>query len=131
MELDKGEHSILSFFSSSEKAQEAAQALSDAGLVPEPGAIQVDRISAYSQAREAEYNSPINNAITLSGVTLYSASQGEEGTSPLLAAMDSASGVGNPDAGIPGEHGYMVTLVTSGDNVKEALEIIRSHGGDT
>lgn len=131
MQLDKGEHSILSFFPSADKAQEAAQALRDAGLVPEPGSIQVDQITRYSPAQEEEYNSPINNAITLSGVTLYSASEGEEGTSPLLAAMDSASGVGNPNAGVPGKHGFMVTLVTAEENVNQALEIIRAHEGDT
>ncbi len=131
MELQQGEHSILSFFPSSDKAQEAAQALKEAGLVPEPGAIQVDRITRYSPASEEEYNSPINKAVTLSGVTLYSASQGEEGTSPLLAATDSASGIGNPHAGVPGRHGFMLTLVTAKENIEAALEIIRAHYGDT
>lgn len=131
MELEQGEHSILSFFPSSDKAQEAAQALMEAGLVPEPGAIQVDRITRYSPADEEEYNSPINNAVTLSGVTLYSASQGEEGTNPLLAVMDSASGIGNPNAGIPGRHGFMLTLVTAKENMEAALEIIKAYDGDT
>jgi len=131
MQLEKGEHSILSFFPSEEKAHKAAQALKEAGLVPEPGSIQVDQISRFSHAEEEEYNNPINNAVTLSGVTLYSASDGEEGASPLLAAMDSASGIGNPNAGVPGKHGFMLTLVTTEENVNQALEIIRSHGGDT
>lgn len=131
MQLEKGKHSILSFFPSADKAQDAAKALKEAGLVPEPGSIQVDQITRYSPAEEEEYNSPINNAVTLSGVTLYSASEGEEGTSPLLAAMDSASGVGNPNAGVPGRHGYMLTLVTAEENMNRALDIIRAHEGDT
>ncbi|HBQ26282.1 MAG TPA: hypothetical protein DD791_07805 [Syntrophomonas sp.] len=131
MELEQGEHSILSFFPSSDKAQEAAQAIEEAGLVPEPGAIQVDRITRYSSADEDEYNNPISNAATLSGITLYSASEGEEGTNPLLAAMDSASGIGNPNAGVPGRHGFMLTLVTAKENVEAALEIIRAYDGDT
>ena len=131
LQLDKGEHSVFSFFPSADKAQEAAQALRDAGLVPEPGSIQVDQVTRYSPAREEEYNNPVNNAVTLSGVTLYSASEGEEGTSPLLAATDSASGVGNPDAGVPGKHGFMVTLVTAAENVNKALQIIRAHEGGT
>ncbi len=131
MPMEKGERGILSFFPSSEQAQAAAQAMKDAGLVPEPGSIQVDRISRFGKGDESEYNSPINHAATLSGVTLYSSAVGEDGASPLLAAMNSASGIGNPNSGVAGEHGFMVTLVTAAENVSSALQIIKQNGGET
>lgn len=139
MQLEKGEKSILAYFPSSNQAQNAAEEMCRAGLVPDSASVQVDRISRYGVNNDSEYNSPINNATTLSGPTIYSSSASratesspsgiEGGADPLLAASDSASGLGNPDADTAGGSAFMVTLVTSEENVARAVEIIKSNSG--
>lgn len=129
MQLEKGEHSILAYFSTSEEAQNAAQQLADAGLINEKHNIQIDRISRYGVTNDAHYNNPIHNALTLSGVTLYSEKEGSQGNSPLLAASDSASGFGNPDAGAAGGGAFLVTVVLSQEKVPQAVKMLKENGG--
>lgn len=129
MQLDNNEHSVLGFFPSSTKAQKAVDALKSSGLASDPSAIQLDRTSRYGMTNDSQYNSPINNAITLSGPTLFSNSMGiDDGANPLLAASDSASGMGNSD-GMAGGEAFLVTLVTMQSNVEKAVSIIKANGG--
>ncbi len=127
--LEKGERSILSYFPSSTKAEKAFQELKEAGIPIDEGSMQIDRISRYDMRINDEINNPLNNAETLSGVTLYSSSSGGEGASPLLAASDSASGIGNPDAGAAGGTAFLLTVVTEEDHVQEAVQIIKENEG--
>ncbi len=129
MQLEKGEHSILAYFGSSEKAQQAAGQLQEAGLVSQSENIQVDRISRYGASNDSHYNSPLQNALTLSGITLYSEKEGEEGNSPLLAASESASGIGDPDAGAAGGGAFLVTVVLQEEHVPQAVQILEQYGG--
>lgn len=129
MQLDKGEHSILAYFAASEDAQMAAAQLVEAGLVKKWEALQVDRVSRYGVSYDAHYNSPVQHALSLSGITLYSDDSGDEGPSPLLAASDSASGLGNPDAGVAGGGAFLVTVVLPEDKVAAAVKLLKEYGG--
>jgi len=129
MELDKNEHSILAFFPSSTKAHNAMEAVKKANLVTDEGAVQVDRISQFGVVNDSQYNNPINNAVTLHGLTHYSNSQGiDDGPNPLLAANDSESGRGINNDNLAGVS-FMLTMVTSKDNIEKAVSIIKDQGG--
>ncbi|PKM76349.1 MAG: hypothetical protein CVU90_13125 [Firmicutes bacterium HGW-Firmicutes-15] len=130
MELDRNEHSILGFFPSSTMAQKAMEALKKAKLVPNEGSIQIDRISRFGVVNDSEYNNPINNAITLHGPTIYSNSAGvDDGANPLLAANDTENGRGINNDNLAGEENFMLTLVTSKDNIEKAVAIMKANGG--
>ncbi|MGE5390936.1 MAG: hypothetical protein ACM3PE_07715 [Deltaproteobacteria bacterium] len=127
MQLPEGERSILSFFPSSTRASGASKEIIQAGLVTDSGAISVDRVSSYGVSYNHELNSPINNARTISGLTLYGSDSG--GPNPLLAATDSASGMASDGAGMAGGEAFMLTVVTAGENVDQAVAIIKKYGG--
>ncbi|WP_054694219.1 hypothetical protein [Syntrophomonas palmitatica] len=129
MELPKGERSILAYFPSSTKASAAAKEIVNAGLVQDSDSIQVDRVSRYSLNNNKDINGPINNARTLSGPTLYSASSGSQGPDPLLASSDSASGMADGGAGMAGGSPFLLTVITKEENVSQAVQIIKNHGG--
>ncbi|NLB88177.1 MAG: hypothetical protein GX790_02970 [Syntrophomonadaceae bacterium] len=127
--LEKGERSILAYFSSSANAEKALKELKKAGIPIDEGSIAIDRISRYDMRMNNEINSPINSAVTLSGPVLYSSSSPDEGPNPLLAASDSVSGIGNPDAGAAGGTSFLLTVVTREEIVEEAIKIIKENGG--
>lgn len=127
--LQKGERSILAYFPSSINADKALQELQSAGIPIDDGSIAIDRVSRYNMGMDDEPNQPINNALTLSGPVLYSSSSPDEGPNPLLAASDSASGLGNPNAGAAGGAGFLLTVVTRDEKVQEAIQIIKENGG--
>jgi len=130
MELGKNEHSILAFFPSSGKAMKAMESLKEANLVEDEGSIQMDRISPFGVVNDSKYNNPINNAVTLHGPTLYSNSAGiDDGVNPLLAAYDTETGRGINNDNLAGGESFMVTMVTSIDNIEKAVAIMKDHGG--
>ncbi|MEQ8201180.1 MAG: hypothetical protein ABRQ24_07150 [Syntrophomonadaceae bacterium] len=130
MELDKNERSIFGFFGSSTKAADAVEALKNAGLVEDEGSIQLDQVSRFGTTNDQEYNSPINNATTLHGPTIYSNSAGvDDGANPLLAAEASESGVGANYENQAGGKSFMVVLVTANQNVDQAVSIMKQYGG--
>lgn len=130
VELPKNEHSILAYFPSSTKAEQAMQELQKAGLVPGEGYMQIDRVSQFGVTNDSDYNSPINNAITNHGPTLYSNSEGvDDGANPLLAAMPSASGMAGSNPWTGGA-AFLVTLVTNSNQVEQAVAIMKANGGN-
>jgi hypothetical protein len=131
MQLDKNEHSILGYFPSSTMAQQAMEALKqEANMVSDEGSIQIDKFSRFGVVNDSEYNSPINNALTLHGPTIYSNSAGiDDGANPLLAANDTESGRGINNDNLAETDNFLVTLVTSNDNVEKAVAIMKAHGG--
>ncbi|HOQ09706.1 MAG TPA: hypothetical protein PLG09_06235 [Syntrophomonadaceae bacterium] len=126
--LEKGKRSIFAYFPSSINADKASKELKGAGIPIDEGSIAIDRISRYNMRMDDERNQPVNNALTLSGPVLYSSSP-VEGPNPLLAASDSASGIGNPDAGAAGGTAFLLTVVTKEERVREAMQIIKENGG--
>jgi len=130
MELDKNEHSILGFFPSVAMANNAMESLKKAKLVPSEDSIQVDQVSRFGIVNDSEYNNPINNALTLHGLTIYSNSMGiGDGANPLLAANDTEAGRGINNDNLAGGESFMLTLVTSADNIEQAVALMKANGG--
>ncbi len=127
MKLSPGERSILATFPFSDKAQKAEKQLKNEGFEN----VQVDRISRYGVTYNADYNNPINNAITETGPTIYSNSQGvsNQDARILMAADPSVSGYGDIDYGQAGGKAFLLTVVDSDDKMNRAEEIIRENGG--
>lgn len=126
--LEPGERSILSYFPTPAGAQEAADELRQAGFQN----IQIDRVSRYGVESDARFNNPINNATSITGLTIYSDGGGEnlgDSGRVLLAADPSASGYGDRDYGVAGGKAYLLALVASEERVREAVEIIKRNGG--
>lgn len=128
MQLSPGERSILAYFPSSETAQRAAKALSDAGF----SQTGVDRVSRYGVSTDQQINNPVNNAINQTGPTLYSDGTAEELTDSqriMLAADPSVSGIGDTDYGVAGGKAFLLTLVTTEDRIEEAEKLVSKYGG--
>ena len=128
MELEANERSIFGYFPSSTKAEAAMEELERAGMVPGEGYMQIDRVSRFGVVDDAEYNNPINNAITLHGPTIYSNSQGvDDGANPLLAVNASGMDRGFNNDDMPGSRSFMVVLVTTEDKVDQAVQIMKAN----
>lgn len=128
MQLAPGERSILSYFPTDSKAQEAIKALKSAGV----GEAQLDRVSRYGVTHDAHYNNPINRAETLTGLTLFSKSMEnsmDTDTRVLRGADPSVSGYGAEDYGVAGGRAFLVTVVTNEGKLDQAVDIIKQHGG--
>ncbi|MFZ5651892.1 MAG: hypothetical protein ACOY4I_13705 [Bacillota bacterium] len=128
MQLSPGERSILAYFPSGDAAREAAGALESSGY-DRP---QVDRVSRYGTTADSHVNNPINRAVTGIGPTLYSDGTGGELSDServLLAADPSASGIGNYNYGVAGGKAFLLTLVTTEENIGPAEKIISRYGG--
>lgn len=129
MRLEKDERSLLAYFPSSTRAQEAINALQEAGIRE----VQFDRVGRFGTRYNDQYNNPLaNQAGTITGLSLYSADINplvKTDTRALLAADPSVSGVGLKSYGVAGNEGFLVTVVTSPERVDEVREIIEAHGG--
>ncbi|NLL18949.1 MAG: hypothetical protein GX262_07965 [Clostridia bacterium] len=128
MKLAPGEHSILASFATNRDAQTAAKELIESGITE----VQVDRVSAVG----ANNNSVLNNLLSgkpgsLTGVTLYGGQDNPNGDNVgvLQAADPSVSGMATPEDGLAGGEGFLLTVVTRGQLLNQALKIIESHGG--
>lgn len=129
MRLERDERSLLAYFPSSTRAQEAINALKEAGI----SEVQFDRVGRFGARYNDQYNNPLaNQANTITGLSLYSADINplvKTDTRALLAADPSVSGVGLKNYGVAGNEGFLVTIVTSPDRVDTAREIVETHGG--
>ncbi|MDF9407927.1 hypothetical protein L7E55_06060 [Pelotomaculum isophthalicicum JI] len=129
MQLSPGERSILSYFSSDNQAQKAVNALRNAGMKE----VRLDRVSRYGEELNREFNNPVNNALSLTGLTLFSSGDSEnlnDNGRILLGADPSSSGYGCADYGVAGGRAFLVTVVTSDKHVNKAVEIIKQKGGE-
>jgi hypothetical protein len=125
MVLDKHEHSILAYFSSSYDARRAADELQEADLVPGINHLQVNSISRNAVFDSSYYNDSFS-AVTLQEQTLYSNSgRLNQSPNPLLAANNLENGVDDDSIG----KNFVVTLVTHKNNIAQAVQIIRNNGG--
>lgn len=130
MQLSPGERSILAYFPSSNAAQRAVDELKAAGYET----ISLDRVSRFGVEDDAEVNYAVaGRAETITGLTLYSAGTDSLSNSEsrvLLAADPSVSGYGAVDYGVAGGRAFLVTVVTSEDQVQPAVEILEKNGGE-
>lgn len=127
MQLNQGERSVLSYFPSSDKAQQAAKELKEMGY----NTVQVDRISRYGVNLDSAMNYPVNNAQSNTGLTLFSSEAGDlDINERILHGSDpSVSGYGNHNYGVAGGKAFLVTVVTDDGSVEQATEILEKHGG--
>lgn len=111
-------------------ARKAMESLKKAKLVPSEDSIQVDQVSRFGIVNDSKYNNPLNSALTLHGPTMYSNSAGiGDGPNPLLAANDTEAGRGINNDNLAGEESFMLTLVTSNDNIEQAVALMKAAGG--
>ncbi|MGE5370923.1 MAG: hypothetical protein ACM3QZ_02935 [Solirubrobacterales bacterium] len=132
MQLPENEKSILAYFPSSTRADEAARSIRTRGLVNEPGAMRIDRISRFGTSRDASYTNVLSEGISLSALTQFSSQTTDRSDDErvLLAADPAASGIGDADYGVAGGGAFLLTVVLPKENTQEALDIIRSLGGN-
>jgi hypothetical protein len=130
MELGKNGYSILGYFPSIAMAMNAMDSLEKANLVPDDDSIQIDQVSRFGIVKDNEYNNPVNNALTSHGLSIYSNSMGiGDGANPLLAVNDTEAGRGINNNNLAGEESFLLTLVTSPDNIEQAVALIKANGG--
>ncbi|RYD06632.1 hypothetical protein N752_02885 [Desulforamulus aquiferis] len=112
MTLPKGMRSILAYFPSSTKAQAAVDEIKEIGITD----ISLDRISRYGITNDSHLNNPLNDAETITGLTLFSENQDRFSNSDariLRAADPSVSGMAAHDYGVAGGKAFLVTVVTT------------------
>lgn len=127
MQLSPGERSILAYFPTSNAAEEAMEALRIAGIKE----LQLDRVSKYGVSYDDNYNNPLNQANTLTGLTLYSTNKDvftDNDERILMGADPSVSGMAAVGYGSPGEKAFLVTIVTNDEKVDQAASILKSKG---
>lgn len=129
MRLQNNEHSILATFPSNSKARSAVNALQEAGIEQ----VQLDRISRFGVEANQEYNNPLaGQAETQTGLSLFSANSDRfsNNDSRVLSGSDpTVSGYGMHNYGVAGTDPFLVTVVTTGNKLNQALKIIKTYGG--
>ena len=125
MQLDPGERSILATFASHERANDAAQALKDAGFPT----VQVRDWGKYGPPTDnREFNDPVRGqAYTISGLTQLSGGEFPSRSAGILVAADpAASGMSGPPVN---DRNVLLTAVVPVARTEEAVQIIEQHGG--
>ena len=127
MQLSPGERSILAYFPTSTSANEAIQALKEAGVTE----AQLDRVSRFGVSYDDNYNNPLNQANTLTGLTLYSTNKdnfSDNDERILMAADPSGSGLSSEGYGIAGGKAFLVTVITGEGKLDQAVQILKDKG---
>lgn len=117
------ERNILSYFSSSGQAQKAEAELRQLGYET----VQVDRIHRYpiGQLDDDLYNPLSGQVSSLTNQVLGTRLSDD---AAILAASDpSVSGMSANE--MPGRYPFILTVVTGGKQVEQAVQIIKKHGG--
>lgn len=127
MQLSPGEQSILAYFPTTTAAQDAIDALNAAGIKE----VQLDRVSRFGVSYDDNYNNPLNQANTLTGLTVYSTNKNnftDNDERILMAADPSVSGLASEGYGQAGGKAFLVTIVTDQQNLDRATSILKDKG---
>lgn len=127
MQLSPGEQSILAYFPTSSAAQEAMDTLNKAGITE----VQLDRVSRFGVSNDDNYNNPLNQASTLTGLTVYSTNKNNFSDNDeriLMAADPSVSGLASEGYGQAGGKAFLITVVTDKQHLEEATSILKDKG---
>lgn len=126
--VKKGERAIFAYFSSSTKAENAVEALSQAGF---PDA-SVKRASRFGVMHDASYDNALTGqAETLTGLSLFSANTDRDANQSeriLMAADPSVSGMSARGYGVTGDKPFSVIAFAPEARVEEAVRILEAHG---
>lgn len=128
MTLPQGMRSLLAYFPSSTKAEAAVQELKRMGIEE----ISLDRISRYGVSDNAEFNNPINNAETQTGLTMFAANTSrllDNDTRTLMSADPSNYSMASTGYGQAGGHAFLVTVVTTDEMGDKAAQVLEKHDG--
>lgn len=128
MTLPQGMRSLLAYFPSSTKAQAAANELKQMGIED----VSIDRISRYGVSTNSELNNPLNNAETLTGLTMFSANTSRlmNSDSRVLMGADPANySMAADNYGVAGGKAFLVTAVTTDELGDQAARVLEQHGG--
>ncbi|WP_371369615.1 hypothetical protein SRRS_27040 [Sporomusa rhizae] len=130
MQEQEKEQTIISYFSSSTKAQSAADALSKSGMNDN----HIKRSSRYGVTFDTERNDATANlAETLTGLTLFSMNTSNETNSAervLMGADPSVSGLSSRGYGMAGGHAFSLIAFVPESRVEEAVALIKKNGGE-
>ncbi len=127
MQLSPGEQSILAYFPTSTTAQDAMKALNEAGITE----VQLDRVSKFGVSYDDNYNNPVNQANTLTGLTVYSTNKNNFSDNDeriLMAADPSVSGLSSEGYGQAGGKAFLITIVTDEQHLEKATAILKDKG---
>ncbi len=117
------ERNILSYFSSSNQAQRAEAELKQLGYE----VVQIDRIHRYPVGPlDDDLYNPLSGQV--SSLTNQVLGTRLSDDAAILAASDpSVSGMSGDE--MPGRYPFILTVVTGGKQVEQAVSIIKKHGG--
>jgi len=121
--VEKGERSIFAYFPSSTKAENAIEALKQAGF-PEA---TLRRVSRFGAMHDASYD----NALT--GLSLFSANTDRDTNQSeriLMGADPSVSGMSARGYGVAGDKPFAVIAFAPEARVEEAVQILEAHGAE-
>ncbi|WP_031513027.1 hypothetical protein [Desulfofalx alkaliphila] len=128
MQMQPGERSILAYFSSTDDARQAVDALKDMGITE----VQIDRISRYGAALDTDSVNPLSGELSQTDLTLFAGDSDayhSDSSRVMMAADPSVSGFGDTDYGVAGGRSFLVTAVTDEEHLDRAIEIIKQKGG--
>ncbi|MEG6614960.1 hypothetical protein V6C27_00775 [Peptococcaceae bacterium 1198_IL3148] len=128
MPMSPDERAILAYFSSSDDAQAAAKSLKQLGIEE----VQVDRVSRYGYAPDAEINNPFSGEPSQTNLIIFSGTSDRfysQDARILMAADPSVSGIGDTNYGVAGGNSFLVTAVTDEAHLDKALQLVKEKGG--
>jgi len=120
--------SLLAYFPSSTKAEAAVRELNEMGIRE----VSIDRISRYGETTDRSLNNPLNDAETITGLTLFSASTSRlanTDTRTLMSADPSNYAMAADNYGVAGGRAFLVTVVTGDEMGERAAQVLKKHGG--
>lgn len=124
VKLNPGERSILAQFAARPDAEQAVQALKQAGFEDS----QLDRVGKFGYDPRVDRKRPgiTTNETSLANAVLDPALLDDD-SRVLMAAFPESSGMSGPNTidHMP----YLVTIVTSDERVQDAVDLILEHGG--
>lgn len=117
------ERSILSYFATSRQALGAEKILKELGYKT----LQIDRVSSYPTGLpDPTMHNPVSGQIRSQSNLVLGAELGDDAA--LLASADpSVSGMSANY--MPGNYSFLLTVVTEDERVKQAVAVIKKHGG--
>ncbi|KAB2952374.1 hypothetical protein F9B85_09475 [Heliorestis acidaminivorans] len=120
------ERSIIAYFKESDLAEDATKHLKQKGFET----VRMDNFHHFPEPQSAErYFNPLTGDERRSVTALSEGIEGGDDTSPLAAAMPTASGMSDNSTFITGEN-YIVTVVCDEQRFEEAQQLLASYGGN-
>ncbi|MDU2064993.1 MAG: hypothetical protein E6713_09120 [Sporomusaceae bacterium] len=128
--MTKQEQTVIAFFPSKQRAEQAVAALSKLGLHD----THIKRNSRFGESENYTIDSAIASAETLTGLTLFSENQSNQSNQSrrvLLGADPSVSGFSRSGNDLAGSHPFTLVTFVPEAMVEQAVTVLRNNGGLT